>query len=283
MEFAVRLARIRERMETACRRAGRALESVRLIAVTKTRSVEEVAAAVSAGVVDLGENRVQEAEPKIEDLRSRAFPPAVNRPRWHLVGHLQKNKAKKAVALFDCIHSVDGIELGQRIDRAAAESEKVQPVLVQVDLAAEPTKFGVPEENLFPTLEALSLAHLRVEGLMVLPPFLPDPERVRPFFRHLAELGTDARARGLAGPELSMGMSHDFEIAIEEGATCIRVGTALFGPRAARRSEPASGGEERARTEERRETHGFEEPQARAQGESSSPEARSAGGGAPAH
>jgi pyridoxal phosphate enzyme (YggS family) len=254
MEFPVRLARIRERMEAACRRAGRALESVTLIAVTKTRSVEEVASAVAAGVVHLGENRVQEAEPKIEELRSRSFPESEG-PRWHLVGHLQKNKAKKAVALFDCIHSVDGIELGRRIDRAAAEAEKVQPVLVQVDLAAEPTKFGVPEDELFPTLEALSLAHLRVEGLMLLPPFLPDPQAVRPFFRHLAELGSHARARGLAGPELSMGMSHDFEIAIEEGATFIRVGTALFGPRD-RKAEP----------------HAFEEP-----------EARSAGGGAPAH
>jgi pyridoxal phosphate enzyme (YggS family) len=148
------------------------------------------------------------------------------------VGHLQKNKVRKAVALFDRIHSLDSVELGRKLDRAAEEIGKVQPVLVQVDLASEPTKFGLPEKELFPALERLSgLRRLRVDGLMVLPPFVPDPEGVRPYFRRLRELGAEAFDQGLAGRELSMGMSHDFEAAIEEGATFIRLGTALFGAR----------------------------------------------------
>jgi hypothetical protein len=235
MEIPSRLSAIRDRMERACRRAGRPPEDVTLIAVTKTRSVEEVASAVEAGVTDLGENRVQEAEakyPALASLEARDGSP----PRWHLVGHLQKNKVRKAVALFDRIHSLDSVELGHRIDRAAEEMGKLQPVLVQVDLAAEPTKFGLPEKELLDTLENLTgLRRLRVDGLMVLPPFLADPEGVRPYFRRLKKLGAEAFDHGLAGRELSMGMSHDFEVAIEEGATFIRVGTALFG---ARMTEP---------------------------------------------
>jgi len=231
MEIPSRLAAIRDRMESACRRAGRPSADVTLVAVTKGRTVDEVASAVEAGVTDLGENRVQEAEekiPSLEALEARNGAP----PKWHLVGHLQKNKVKKAVALFDRIHSLDSVELGHKIDRAAQEIGKVQPVLVQVDLACEPTKFGLPEIELLPTLENLTgLRRLRVDGLMVLPPFEPDPEAVRPYFRRLRELGAEAFGRGLAGRELSMGMSHDFEVAIEEGATFVRVGTALFGPR----------------------------------------------------
>jgi PLP dependent protein len=232
MELPSRLARIRDRMESACRRAGRPSSEVTLVAVSKTRTVEEVASVVEAGVTDLGENRVQEAEeklPALKALQARDGAP----PRWHLVGHLQKNKVKKAVALFDRIHSLDSVELGRKIDRAAEEIGKVQPVLIQVDLASEPAKFGLPETELLPALENLTgLRRLRVDGLMVLPPFTPDPEAVRPYFRRLRELGAAAFGRGLAGDELSMGMSHDFEVAIEEGATFIRVGTALFGPRA---------------------------------------------------
>jgi PLP dependent protein len=227
MEISSRLAAIRDQMESACRRAGRSSSDVTLVAVTKTRSVDEVRAVVAAGVEDLGENRVQEAEAKYPALSSLDA-----RARFHLVGHLQKNKVKKAVALFDCIHSLDSVELGQKIDDTAEELGKVQPVLVQVDLASEPTKFGLPESELLPALENLTeLSRLRVDGLMTLPPFEPDPESVRPYFRRLRELGADAFGRGLAGRELSMGMSHDFEVAIEEGATFIRVGTALFGPR----------------------------------------------------
>ena len=239
MEIPSRVAAIRERMDSACRRAGRSPSEVTLVAVTKTRTLDEVAAVVGAGVEDLGENRVQEAEakyPAISSLESPAGSPL----RFHLVGHLQKNKVKKAVAIFDCIHSLDSVELGQRIGSTAEELGKVQPVLIQVDLASEPTKFGLPENELLPTLEGLKgLPSLRIEGLMALPPFEPDPESVRPYFRRLRELSATAVGRGLAGRELSMGMSHDFEVAIEEGATFIRVGTALFGPR--ENSRPGEG------------------------------------------
>jgi len=247
MEIPSRLARIRDRMAIACRRAGRPPADVTLIAVTKTRTVEEVASAVEAGVTDLGENRVQEAEAKFPSLEALTTGEGVP-PKWHLVGHLQKNKVKKAVALFDRIHSLDSVELGHRIDRAAEEIGKVQPVLVQVDLASEPTKFGLPEIELLPTLENLTgLRRLRVDGLMVLPPLVPDPEAVRPYFRRLRELGAEAFGLGLAGRELSMGMSHDFEVAIEEGATFVRLGTALFGPRVSNgaRRAPSSPSEER--------------------------------------
>ena len=224
MDIPTRFEEIRDRMERAMELAGREPSSVKLVAVTKTRSVEEMATAVGAGVTDVGENKVQEAEAKKPELQASA--------RWHLVGHLQKNKAKKAVELFDLIHTVDSAAIGQRIDRLAAERDKVQPVLVQVDLAGEETKDGLPEEELLPTLECLSeCSNLRVDGLMVLPPYFDDPDEVRPYFQRLRELSGNGHERGLVGRELSMGMSHDFEVAIEEGATLVRVGTALFGPR----------------------------------------------------
>jgi hypothetical protein len=199
---------------------------VHLVAVTKTRTVEEIAAAAEAGVTDVGENKVQEAEAK---------RPQLSGLRWHLVGHLQKNKVKKALELFDLIHSLDSADLGRRLDKVAGEAGKVQPALVQVDLAGETTKFGVPEGELDATLGALAdLENLRLDGLMVLPPYRPTPEEVRPYFQRLRELCQRAREQGLlSSAELSMGMSHDFEIAIEEGATLIRIGTALFGPRPA--------------------------------------------------
>ena len=224
MDIPTRCEDIRDRMERAVERAGREASSVKLIAVTKTRLVEEMVAAVGAGVTDVGENKVQEAEAKKPELQAAV--------RWHLVGHLQKNKAKKAVELFDLIHTVDGAALGRRIDRLAADRDKVQPVLVQVDLAGEETKDGLPEEELFPTLEQLSdCSNLQVDGLMVLPPYFDDADEVRPYFQRLRELSGNGQERGLVGSELSMGMSHDFEVAIEEGATLVRVGTALFGPR----------------------------------------------------
>lgn len=214
-------------MERAMERAGRAgqdCSAVKLVAVTKTRSVDEIATAVGAGVTDVGENKVQEAAAKKPELHAPV--------RWHFVGHVQKNKAKKAVELFDLIHTVDSAAIGQRIDRLAAERDKVQPVLVQVDLAGEETKDGLPGEELLPTLEKLSeCSNLRVDGLMVLPPYFDDADEVRPYFQRLRELSETGQVRGLVGSELSMGMSHDFEVAIEEGATIIRVGTALFGPR----------------------------------------------------
>ncbi len=227
MDIPTRFEDIRDRMERAMGRAGREASSVKLVAVTKTRSVNEMAAALEAGVTDVGENKVQEAEAKKPEIEASA--------RWHLVGHLQKNKAKKAVELFDLIHTVDSAAIGQRIDRLAAERGKVQPVLVQVDLAGEETKDGLSEGAVFPTLERLSeCLNLRVDGLMVLPPYFDEPDDVRPYFRRLRELSGNGQERGLVGGELSMGMSHDFEVAIEEGATLIRVGTAIFGPRPAK-------------------------------------------------
>jgi hypothetical protein len=189
-----------------------------------------VRAAFAAGVRDFGENRVQEAEPKVAataDLAASGL-------RWHLVGHLQSNKVRRAAALFGVVQSLDSLELAERLARVGVETSRPVRTLVQVDLAGEETKFGLPEAELLPTLEALrGNEGLRVEGLMVLPPFL-DPEEVRPFFRRLRALGERAAAAGLLeGRELSMGMSHDFEAAVEEGATIVRVGTAIFGERKA--------------------------------------------------
>jgi pyridoxal phosphate enzyme (YggS family) len=174
---------------------------------------------------------VQEAEAKVaalSDLHAQGL-------RWHLVGHLQANKARKAAALFDQIHSLDDAALGLRLEKAAAQLRKTLPLLVQVDLAGEETKFGLDETHLFPALELLrGLKSVRVEGLMAMPPFAEDPEGARPYFRRLRELRDRARAENLLlGNALSMGMSHDLEVAIEEGATLLRVGTAVFGERGA--------------------------------------------------
>jgi PLP dependent protein len=227
--IAGRLQAVRERIATACARSGRDPAGVRLIAVSKTQPASAVREAFAAGQRDFGENRVQEAETKageLGDLRAAGL-------RWHLIGHLQANKAKKAASLFDAVHSVDGDALAARLARAAEDEGRVLPVLVQVDLAGEETKFGLAEEHLLSTLEALrGRAALRVEGLMVLPPYADDPEAARPYFRQLRDLRDRASAFGLlAAGELSMGMSHDFEVAIEEGASMVRVGTALFGAR----------------------------------------------------
>ena len=223
-----RLQAVRDRIDAACARSGRTPSEVTLVGVSKTQPASAVREAFAAGLRDFGENRVQEAEEKagaLADLRAAGL-------RWHLIGHLQGNKAKKAGTLFDVVHSVDDASLGARLDRAAAEQGRVLPVLVQVDLAGEATKFGLEESGLFATLESLrGLAALRVEGLMVLPPYFDDPEATRPFFSRLRALRDQAVARGLSGGQLSMGMSHDFEVAIEEGATFVRVGTALFGAR----------------------------------------------------
>jgi hypothetical protein len=182
----------------------------------------------AAGLRDFGENRVQEAEPKI----AAAADLAAAGLRWHLVGHLQSNKARRAAALFEIVQSVDGLELARRLARCGAEQDRPVRALVQVDLAGESTKFGLPEPELFAALESLrGTDGIRVEGLMLLPPYSDDPEAARPFFRRLRALGERAVAAGLAGGELSMGMSHDFEVAVEEGATIVRVGTAIFGDR----------------------------------------------------
>jgi pyridoxal phosphate enzyme (YggS family) len=227
--IADRVAAVRERIARAAERAARRPGDIRLVAVSKTHPPEAVREAFAAGVRDFGENRVQEAEPKIAgtaDLRESGL-------RWHLVGHLQSNKARRAAALFEVVQSLDSLDLASRLARSGAEAGRPVRALVQVDLAGEETKFGLPEEELLPVLEALrGKEGLRIEGLMVLPPFFEEPERARPYFRRLRSLHDQAQAAGLLeGRELSMGMSHDFEAAIEEGATIVRVGTAIFGER----------------------------------------------------
>lgn len=226
-----RLALVRQRIETSATRCGREPEDVTLIAVSKTHPPEILRRAIEAGVLDLGENRVQEADAKITEVgRERA--------RWHLIGHLQANKARRAVALFDVVHSLDSASLARRLDRlCAASSREELPVLIQVDLAGEETKSGVDEDELPRMVEAVvACERLRLSGLMTLPPFFEDAELARPYFRRLRELRDALASRGNFGPlrgELSMGMSHDFEVAIEEGATMVRVGTAIFGARPA--------------------------------------------------
>jgi pyridoxal phosphate enzyme (YggS family) len=228
MDICARVAHVRNRIAAAAERSGRSPEAVRLVVVSKYRTVEEIEEALRAGVTDIGENRVQEAEQKQSLLAGRNIV-------WHLVGHLQSNKAKRAVRFCDWIHSVDSTGLAHRLNRLAAELGKTQRVLLQVDLAGEKTKAGMTEAELVEALaETWKLPSLRIEGLMVLPPYFSDHEKVRPYFAKLREIRDELRKRELgdgALPELSMGMSHDFEVAIEEGATMVRVGTALFGER----------------------------------------------------
>jgi pyridoxal phosphate enzyme (YggS family) len=201
---------------------------VRLVAVSKTFGVDAIRAAIAAGQRDFGENKVQEALPKIDTL-------AAEDVTWHLIGHLQSNKARKAARPFDVIHSIDSLDLARRVDAAAAESHRRPQLLVQVDLAGEVTKHGATPDEVRQILDAASsLRSSNLVGLMAIPPWLEDPEAVRPYFRRLRELRDTLVAQGVAAEtlkELSMGMSHDFEAAIEEGATMIRVGTAIFGKR----------------------------------------------------
>jgi hypothetical protein len=221
------LERVRERMARAAERAGRRAEDVLLVGVSKTVEVARIREAIEAGVPALGENRVQEARAKIAAL-GRPVP-------WHLVGALQTNKAKDAVALFDLVHSLDRVELARECDRRAAARGQALDVLVQINVAGEPTKGGVAPAELDALLEALaSCTHLRVRGLMAMPPEAATAEDSRAWFRALAKL---AERHGLR--ELSMGMSGDFEVAIEEGATIVRVGTAIFGPRPPRERRAA--------------------------------------------
>lgn len=223
------VAAVRERIASAAIRAGRRPEDVTLVAVAKTHPPEAVRAAFAAGVFDFGESRVQEAEEKIAALHDLL----ASGLKWHLVGHLQANKARRAAVLFHRIHSLDDPKLGPRLEKAAASEHKMLLVLVQVDLAGEESKFGLAESRLLPALEALrGLKSVRVEGLMAMPPFEENAENVRPYFRRLRQLRDSAMAENLLlGSELSMGMSHDLDVAVEEGATLVRVGTAIFGER----------------------------------------------------
>lgn len=216
------LEKVRERIKSAARRAGREPAEIKLIAVSKTHPAEVLREALRAGAEIFGENKIQEAEGKIAEIgREKA--------EWHLIGHLQSNKARKAVKLFDLVHTLDSVELAERLERICEEENRAEmAVLIQVDLAGEATKNGISEKDLPKLIETFArFEHLKCKGLMTIPPYFEDVEKVRPYFRRLREM----RDALLPGGELSMGMSHDFETAIEEGATLVRVGTAIFGER----------------------------------------------------
>lgn len=219
------LAEAHARLRAACERAGRSPDAVQLVAVTKTVPAERVREAAACGQTLFGENRVQEALAKM--------PECPGSLAWHLIGHLQRNKAAAAVRAFDMIHSVDSLRLLETAEAAAEAEGKDLPILLEINVSGERSKFGMPPEEASAVLRrAEALRWVRVTGLMTLPPFTEDPEGARPFFRSLRELRD--RLRGETGfelPELSMGMSHDFEVAIEEGATFVRVGSAIFGRR----------------------------------------------------
>lgn len=225
-----RLVRVREQIARAAQRSGRSAEDITLIAVSKAFDSATVQQAVDAGARDLGENRVQEALAKVAAVKGDV--------RWHLIGHLQSNKARQAVETFDVIHTIDSSQLAERLDRIAGELSLRRTVLIQVDLAHEPTKSGADESELPAIVEALNSArHLEFCGLMTLPPFFDSPEQTRPYFRRLREILEGLNRERMPEQkltELSMGMTNDFEVAIEEGATMVRVGTAIFGERTTR-------------------------------------------------
>jgi pyridoxal phosphate enzyme (YggS family) len=228
--IAERLAGVRQRLALAAIGAGRQPGDVRLLAVSKTFSLEHVRAAVAAGQADFGENRVQEALQKIDQTADLKI-------RWHLIGTLQSNKARKAASTFSAIHSVDSVKLLEQLDTAAAASSCRPELLVQVDLAGEATKHGIPPEGAKEIVRAGSRCRAaRVVGLMTIPPYFDDSEQARPYFARLRDLRDTLLKEGLEPGlvrELSMGMSHDFDIAVQEGATIVRLGTAIFGTRPA--------------------------------------------------
>ena len=216
------LAEVRKKIADAARKANRNADEIKLVAVSKTHPAAKINEAIEAGAFVFGENKVQEAEGKIAEIgREKA--------EWHLIGHLQSNKARKAVKLFDVIHTLDSVELAEKLERICIEENRASlSVFAQIDLANEATKNGIKEEDLPALIKFLKTCkHLKFDGLMLIPPYFEDAEKVRPFFRRLREL----RDKILPNGGLSMGMSHDFELAIEEGATVIRVGTAIFGER----------------------------------------------------
>jgi pyridoxal phosphate enzyme (YggS family) len=232
MSLAENLDAIQQRIRSACERAGRDPGSVTLLAVTKGQPPEVVSAAAQLGQVLFGENKVQEARAKI--------PLCPGRLRWHFIGHLQSNKCREAAELFEMIQSVDSLPLARELNRRAEQAAKRVPVLLEVNVAGEASKFGYAPERLLAELKELNtLPRLELHGLMTVPPWASEPEKARPHFRRLRELKEQAgMVLGAPLPHLSMGMSGDFEIAIEEGATLVRIGTSLFGPRAKARPRP---------------------------------------------
>jgi PLP dependent protein len=236
MGLAENLDSIQQRLRAACARAGRDPASVTLLAVSKGQPPESVCALAELGQILFGENRVQEARAKIGRCPGRL--------RWHLIGHLQTNKARDAVRLFEMIEAVDSLHLAQEINRQAAQAAKTLPVLLEVNVAGEASKFGYQAEALLAELRALNaLPRLEIHGLMTIAPWTPTPEKVRPVFRRLREIKQQCEdLLGAPLPHLSMGMSGDFEVAIEEGATLVRLGTALFGERQPATASPDAAG-----------------------------------------
>jgi hypothetical protein len=222
--IAENLAEVRERISQAIQKSGRDPDSVRLVAVSKQVDIAQIEEARTAGAVIFGENKVQDAVPKVDQIGRDGIS-------WHFIGHLQKNKVKFLDERFDLIHSVDGLELAEKIAKQCQSENRVQRVLLQVNVAGETAKFGMEPGELEKQLMAFSsLKGIQVEGLMTIPPYHPDPENSRRHFSRLWKLRDQCEKR-LPLPELSMGMSNDFEVAIEEGATLVRVGTAIFGAR----------------------------------------------------
>jgi pyridoxal phosphate enzyme (YggS family) len=225
MDLVENISRARERISEACARAGRDPATVTLLAVTKTQPPDVVTEAARAGLSVFGESKVQEAKSKI--------PLCPGRVSWHMIGHLQSNKAREAVGLFSMIQSVDSLHLAEELNKRAEQASKTMPILLEVNIVGEANKFGYKPEQLLQELSALNgLTRLEIHGLMTVPPWSPLPERVRPVFVKLRDLKTQCEhLLGAPLPHLSMGMSHDFEVAVEEGATMVRIGTALFGDR----------------------------------------------------
>lgn len=226
-QIADNILSVKERIEKAALKAGRAPGDIKLVAVSKRIGVEEIRDAISTGATILGESYVQEAKEKIEEIGHHV--------QWHMIGHLQTNKVKQAISLFDMIHSVDRIGLAKEIDKRAKQSGKRVSVLIQVNISHETTKSGIERDSAISLVsEITNLTNIKAEGLMTMPPYFDDPEYARPYFKSLRELKEEIERKrfvNISMKELSMGMSNDFEIAIEEGATIIRVGTAIFGER----------------------------------------------------
>ena len=225
MSIAENLARVQERVQQAANRSGRSIDDITLVAVSKTWPVETIEEAVQTGLQVFGENKVQEILEKVPALPDHLH--------WHLIGHLQSNKIRKVLPLCEMIHSVDSLKLAQGIDRIAAELNLSPRVLIQVNVASDDAKFGFPVSEIRKCVGELNeLENIRIEGLMTVPPFDPDPEQVRSHFTSLRKLRDQlVESTGSPLPHLSMGMSHDFEVAIEEGATLVRVGSSIFGNR----------------------------------------------------
>jgi pyridoxal phosphate enzyme (YggS family) len=218
------LLRVNERINQAAYRVGRDPNEIKLVAVSKTVEPARIIEAIEGGVSILGENYVQEAQKKIEEIKQHVA--------WHFIGHLQSNKAKYAVHLFDVIHSIDSLPLAEELNRKATQANRMIKVMIEVNLSKEATKFGTDEEKLILLAQGiLGLSSLSLEGLMTMPPYFDQQEMSRPYYIALRGLKEKLLKEGIPLKELSMGMSNDFEIAVEEGATYVRVGTAIFGPR----------------------------------------------------